>query len=176
MGKIVYCIVFLFCTTLSSIAQTYAEDENQITIDVTSEEDAQIPVLFQSLGIDNSINPQNTLIGEESQVFLRQIGDLNIATINVRASQSDIILLQSGNGNDVLLDYNVNTVFTDIMQNGDDNNILDFITNPTENVSLDLRQNGNNLNFERIGSNSLTRSLRFVQTQASPSWIIRSFN
>lgn len=167
-----------FCLSTSSMnAQTYSnEDTSEVEEINVDTNDAQISVLFQSLGIDNTANPKNNeLLG--SNIFLQQIGDFNTSTINVIADTSEINLLQNGTANDASLTYEAKSVFTEIQQNGNDNNVIDFaINNPLEDISLNLQQNGSNLNFERVGTNSLTRSMSFIQTAASPSLIIRSFN
>jgi len=131
--------------------------------------------IFNALGIDNIPNPLNeNLIG--SQVFLQQIGDFNDVNISVSAAASDISVVQNGNLNNTFLNYQVQTVITDIIQNGDGNVLSDFVIDPQENISLEVQQQGNFLTFERFGSNELTKSLRFIQTEASPSIIVRSFN
>ena len=43
-------------------------------------------------------------------------------------------------------------------------------------ISLNLIQNGDNLKFDKFGSNSITKNIKFTQTEASPTIIIRSFN
>lgn len=169
------CIAFLCSTSL--FAQTYEEEAqeqevngNEIVVDsqtVSSD-------IFLNLGFDTSANPRNQQITGNS-IFLTQIGDLNVVAINSNTTSSEIQLTQRGNFNFTGLDYRANTVVTSITQNGNFNLARDFVNNREANVSLDLQQNGNNLTFERFGTNSLTRSMRFVQTEASPTIIIRSF-
>ena len=178
-----YALIVLFIGTTSlSFSQTYTDDEEiEQTVDVevnssdTDIEENNATVVFDALGIDNSPNPLNgTLQG--SKVFLQQIGDLNNANVSVIANSSDISIVQNGNLNNTFLDYQVRTVITDIIQNGDGNVLSDFVNNPLEDISLNIEQQGNYLSFERFGSNELTKSLKFIQTEASPSIIVRSFN
>ena len=174
--KLLLIFLFFFSITICS-AQNYSEDENDDDLETELTNNsipANIPV-FNLLGIDNSLNPATQNI-EGNSVLLRQIGDFNNVNVAVVSTSSDINIVQNGDANDTFLDYRVNSVFTDIIQNGNDNNVIDFVTNPQENISLDLQQEGNYLSFERYGSNNLTRSLKFTQTEASPTIIIRSFN
>lgn len=167
-------LILLFCfSVIICNAQNYSEDESDDNLETELTNNA-IPV-FDLLGIDNSINSINQNI-EGNSIFLRQIGDFNNVNVSVRSTSSDINIVQNGSTNDTFLQYQVNSAFTDILQNGNDNNITDFVINPQEDISLDLQQQGNYLTFERYGSNSLTRSLKFTQTEASPTIIIRSFN
>lgn len=170
------CCVTLFCN-ITIFAQTYEEETesqevngNEIVVDsqtVSSD-------ILSTLGIDTSVNLRNQQITGNS-IFLTQIGDLNVVAINSNTNSSEIQLTQRGNFNFTGLDYRANTVVTSITQNGNFNLVRDFVNNPEANVSLDLQQNGNNLTFERFGTNSLTQSMRFVQTEASPTIIIRSY-
>ncbi|WP_299211044.1 hypothetical protein [uncultured Dokdonia sp.] len=169
------CLTLLYSATL--LAQTYEKDTeeqevngNEIVVDnqtVSSD-------IFLNLGFDTSVNPRNQQITGNS-IFLTQIGDLNIVSINSNTTSSEIQLTQRGNSNFTALDYRANTVVTTITQDGNFNLIRDFVNNPTVDVSLDLLQQGDNLTFERFGTNTLTRSMRFVQTEASPTIIIRSY-
>ncbi len=173
-----FLILLLFFSITVCTSQNYSEDENNDNIEAELEDNnlpINVPIVFNLLGIDNTTNSISDNINGNS-VFLQQIGDFNNVNVAVIANSSDIGIVQNGNANNTFLDYQVNTVFTDILQNGNDNNIIDFVTNPQEDISLELQQQGNYLSFERYGSNNLTRSLKFTQTEASPTIIIRSFN
>ena len=63
----------------------------------------------------------------------------------------------------------------DLTQNGDNNLIKDYVYDSSEDIYLNLQQDGDNLTFDKFGSNELTKSLQFRQTEASPKIIIRSF-
>lgn len=160
-------LCLLFCFAIS-FGQTYKDDDTSDTAITTLQE-------LQVLGIDNSPNPRSaTLTG--SSVFVRQIGEFNQANLRVSANASDINIQQNGDDNLAELEYQVNTAITNIQQNGNSNRIQDFVIDRTEDVSLDLVQEGNNMNFERSGSNALTRSLKFKQTTSYQTIIVRSFN
>ncbi len=173
---LIACCVALFCNT-ALFAQTYEEDTEEQEVngnEIVVDSQAVSADILLSLGIDTSVNPRNQQITGNS-IFLTQIGDLNVVAINSNTASSEIQLTQRGNFNFTGLDYRANTVVTSITQNGDFNLVRDFVNNTEANVSLDLQQNGNNLTFERFGTNSLTQSMRFVQTEASPTIIIRSY-
>ena len=106
---------------------------------------------------------------------MRQIGDFNTTRIVTRTNASEINLLQNGDYNDTNLDYTANTAVAELVQNGNNNKIKDFVNNPNADISLDLVQDGDYLNFERDGVNELTKSLKFRQSEASPTVIVRSF-
>jgi len=172
---IVFCIT-TFCS-IPLFAQTFDEDPgeeevngNEIVLDNQSVSSA----ILLNLGFDTSPNVRNQQITGNS-IFLTQIGDLNITSISSNTTSSEIQVTQRGNSNFTALDYRANTIVTNVTQDGNFNLIRDFVNNPTEDASLDLLQQGDNLTFERFGTNSITRSLRFVQTEASPTIIIRSF-
>jgi len=153
-------------------SQTYAE-KNEVE-KVLSGEKLE-PSILASFGITTTVNPRNSEISGNS-VFLNQIGELNEVNISTNTRSSEINVTQNGNYNKTDLRYTAKTAISDILQNGDYNLIKDFVNDPEQDISLDLLQEGDYLNFERQGVNDLTKSLKFRQTEASPSIIIRSFN
>lgn len=175
--KFIFSCLLLFCSTTTLFAQTFEEEpeeENVNGSEIVLDNQSVSSDIFLNLGIDNSPNVRNQQITGNS-IFLTQIGDLNLTAVNANTNSSEIQITQRGNSNFTVLDYRANTVVTTVTQDGNFNLIRDFVNNPTEDVSLDLLQQGDNLTFERFGTNSITRSLRFVQTEASPTIIIRSF-
>ena len=167
-----FFLIALFSFQLS-IAQTYTNDKVDDRARVENENIAR--GIFANFGVDNSANSRNSTIDGNS-VFLKQIGEFNTFSVATSTVASDINVLQIGNGNDVTLKYKANTAVADLVQNGNDNRISDFVSNGNIDISLDLTQEGNGLIFERDGANDLTRSLKFIQTEASPKLIIRSFH
>ncbi len=170
------CTVVFFLGTLTMFSQTYNDDEQTTEDEVIEIEVSNAtPTLFGNLGINNDINPRNSQI-QGNSLFLTQIGELNVANISTATVSSEINVRQEGTGNRTDLFYQARTAIADIEQTGDFNVVLDVVNSPSEDVSLQLEQQGDNLRFERIGVNSITKSLIFRQTEASPSLIIRSFN
>lgn len=170
-------IILLISVALLAIqpvlSQTYMNDPPQEEQLLNGA--ALTPTVLQNLGFSNAPNPKNALL-ENNSVFIRQIGDYNETSIRTNTFASEINLLQNGNYNNTGLDYTAKTAVADLIQNGNSNRITDFVLAPDADISLDLIQDGDNLNFERNGVNEITKSLKFRQTEASPSIIIRSFN
>ena len=136
--------------------------------------DELTPAILADMGVFTSSNPRNTEITGNS-VFLTQIGEMNEVLVTTNTISSEIKIIQNGNSNKTELNYYTLTAVADLVQNGDFNNIKDLVSNPDMDISLELTQQGDNLNFVREGVNELTKSLKFIQTEASPSLIIRSF-
>ena len=168
---IVSILVLLFCTQIG-FAQTYNEgDSNEETI---TKNDIDISrSIFSDFGIGTGANPRNSQISGNS-VFLTQIGAFNTTSIITETNASEITVSQNGDENNVELTYVANTAIADLTQNGDFNVIKDFVVNENEDISLDLIQDGDDLLFLREGVNSLTKSLKYRQSEASPTIIIRS--
>ncbi len=169
-------IVSVLCFGIyTTQAQTYTDESPEIvTEDEEIEEVAQVLSSFDLLGISSEPNLRNQAI-QGNLVSLRQIGDFNQVAVTVNANASDIAVNQFGQNNNTILEYEVNTAVSNLTQFGNNNRIRDYVIQRNENISLDLTQEGNNLYFERFGSNSLTESLQLKQTEASPTIIIRSF-
>lgn len=174
LKNIVPIIVVALLAIPTAWSQTYKNDNGTENGKEKIQGEKLSPELLANMGINTSPNPKNATV-EGNSVYVRQIGGYNIAQIQSRTAASDINLTQNGDYNDAYLDYTANTVVADIVQNGNSNRIRDFVNNPGADISLDLIQEGNSLNFEREGVNELTKSLKFRQTEASPSLIIRSY-
>jgi len=170
LGITLVLMLFVFRFGFS---QTYSDDSSS-SKQVISDQKVT-PSILANLGFSTAPNPRSAVI-QNNSVFVRQIGDYNKVAIGTTTEASEISLVQNGNYNNTTLDYTAKTAIANLLQNGDSNSIFDFVNNPEADVSLDLIQDGNNLNFERNGVNEITKSLRFRQTEASPSIIIRSFN
>lgn len=169
--KFIYLLVLCFLVTQLSLGQTYSSEEE------SNNEAVTLNGTNVSEGVFNSFFDTNTASTpvQGSAVFLTQIGEDNQARVRVSAQASDINILQNGNDNDVNLEYQVKSVFTDLQQNGNNNYILDYSIETNQEISLDLKQNGDNLTFERFGTNEISKNIKFTQTTASPIIIIRSF-
>lgn len=166
----------LLCLIMTPIvsAQTYKGNQGKTGSEIVLQGENVNPATLANLGIFNTPNPRNSTI-EGNVVSLRQIGDFNTASIQTNTNASEINLLQNGNNNNTELDYTANTAVADLIQSGDYNQIRDFVNNPDADISLDLIQDGNGLNFERNGVNELTKSIKFRQSEASPTIIVRSY-
>ena len=165
-------LILLLAFTQLSFAQTYNESEtNEETI---TENDVELSKeFFGNFGIGTGTNLRNSQI-TGSTLYLTQIGEFNVASIITETNASEINISQNGDVNNVALTYVANTAIAELTQNGDYNIIKDFVVNRNEDISLDLTQDGDGLIFVREGANSLTKSLKFRQTEASPTLIIKS--
>lgn len=172
-------LLALFCLLLVQIAtaQTFENDQeseeisgDEIIIDNTN---VNTQVL-NDLGFETNFAPDpSTIVG--NLVTIQQIGDLNNVSVSTTTASSDIAIIQNGNTNDIELSYTTNSVFARLNQQGNSNQVIDFVANPNADPALDLTQQGDNLSFERYGTNNLTNSLQFTQTEASPAIIVRSY-
>jgi len=162
----IYLCCFCFIIGNSVMAQTYI-----------NEEEVDYKVLEASINGLGMILTQpnfNTLQG--NAVALKQIGEYNQAEIRTQTTSSEIALTQNGRYNYTKLDYIANTAIAKLLQEGNNNQIRDYVNDAGTNISLELEQRGDDKVFERNGVNDLTQSLKFIQTDATPSLIIRSYN
>lgn len=155
-------------------SQTYKEEGNTNGDEKLTNVENMSPQILSNLGIISAPNPKNATV-QGNSVYVQQIGSYNTAQIQTRTNASEINLVQDGDYNDTNLNYRANTAIADLIQKGNNNRIKDFVNNPNADISLDLVQEGDYLNFEREGVNELTKSLRFRQSEASPTIIVRSF-
>jgi hypothetical protein len=152
-------------------AQTYTEAETNEEVYINN---ALAIKNLADFGLTNQEDPRLSML-QGNSVFLRQIGDFNEVNIQSQTVASDIKLNQNGEGNLTDLRYQVQKAAATLNQLGNSNVIRDFVNAPNENISLNLTQEGNQLQFERFGVNSMTKNIQLKQTEASPQVIIRSF-
>lgn len=166
--------ILLLSLAYSITAQTYSDDsETIVNADLVKNNTITTSAALQSFGISNQKNNRsNSLQG--NTIFLQQVGALNSTDIFITSNASELNINQNGAENNVTLGYNVKTAIVDISQEGFRNIAFDFVNDPTANVSLELTQTGDNLFFQREGTNSVIESLQFNQTSASPSIIVKS--
>ncbi len=157
----------------SAYSQTYKNETNSDDQKQLVEKELVSAQILTNLGVGTAQNDRNATLRGNS-VVLSQIGDYNTAAINVVAQASEININQVGDQNYVGLDYKVKTAISEILQEGNRNTVYDIVNNRDADISLDIQQQGNDLNFQRLGVNKLTESLQFKQTEASPVLIIRS--
>lgn len=170
-------LLMALAINLSEInAQTYAnDDENAVSGEEIVIDNATVnPEVLTSLGFQETTDRTTALQG--NLVRVQQIGEGNFVNVATATQASDITINQEGNFNNIQLNYRTQSVFVDLYQKGNTNTVLDFVSDANATPQLELTQEGSNLSFERFGSNSLTESLKFKQTQASPSIIVRSYN
>ena len=105
----------------------------------------------------------NATVNERNAVIIQQIGDNNQVFSRTTSQSSNINLYQKGDFNTVSLDVNAPTIEANVVQNGNDNYVLDYIYYSNLDVKLNAVQNGNNLTINRIGVNSLSNKLQLVQ-------------
>ncbi len=127
--------------------------------------------------INDLMNTENTTsrnTSTSSEVFINQIGNYNSVVSNTTTKNSTINIQQTGNSNEVDLNVRSNTYFANIVQDGDRNKLRDVVNNSRENATLNLTQEGRNLNFQRYGTNSITEKLQFKMSGTNKTLIIKS--
>ncbi|WP_109097854.1 hypothetical protein [Aquimarina sp. AU58] len=108
-------------------------------------------------------------------VFIQQIGTSNAVLSTIIAESSDIKILQKGDQNLVEINESAREIEKSIIQTGNNNSVTDFSFNPDISTNLELIQEGNNLIFERFGSNELSKNLKFKMSGDARTIIVRSF-
>jgi|SRR5690606_12906951 len=170
-------VAFVLFMTLSQISfsQNYSEDESGSETTTVTELNGEnvSPEVFNSF-FNTTVNTKLATV-QGNSVFVTQIGEYNKVAASVITNASDINIAQNGDLNKVQLVYEVDKVVADLAQNGNENEIKDYVIDTNAEISLDLTQNGDNLKFERFGANKISRNIKFTQTEASPTIIIRSF-
>ncbi|SHJ21379.1 hypothetical protein [Aquimarina spongiae] len=160
-------VAFLCLGTSLTFAQEAEEEEVLVT-----DQDK-----FITLSQINAITPQasSSVANGTNAVFIQQIGTDNVVLANIAAESSDIKIFQQGNENSVAIEETAREIEKQITQLGNNNSVVDFSFNPDTATNLELVQDGNNLIFERFGTNELSKNLKFRMTGDARTIVIRSF-
>jgi len=108
-------------------------------------------------------------------VFIQQIGAGNQVYSNITAQSSDIRLQQNGEQNRIDINETSREIEKFVTQNGANNTVTDFSFSPDISTSLEIVQEGNNLTFEKFGTNELSKNLKFKMSGNDRTIIVRSF-
>ncbi|SEL94341.1 hypothetical protein SAMN04487910_3665 [Aquimarina amphilecti] len=127
--------------------------------------------------IQNNTNAQlaRESMVNNSAVFIQQVGTNNQVFSNITAERSDIRLNQNGEQNLIDINETSREIEKLITQNGNNNSVIDFSFNRDISTNLEILQEGDNLSFERFGSNELSKNLKFKMTGNARTIIVRSF-
>lgn len=176
MNKIYFKQISLLCVFFTFTIAMYAQsvnEENQLLITdkdkfITLSQNGILPEI-------NTTTNRSILSNGVNTVFIQQIGSGNKVVSNIVAESSDITILQKGGQNNIEINESAKEIEKSITQSGDNNSVIDFSFNRDISTKLELIQDGNNLIFERFGSNELSKNLKFKMSGEARTIIVRSF-
>ncbi|MFZ0490391.1 MAG: hypothetical protein WCE57_12530 [Salegentibacter sp.] len=144
---------------------------------VTEGKDLPINPDMKELVLFSAMDQEFAIISSEApnQVFIKQVGQQNFSDVNVKSEESSLNLNQNGSQNFVNLSLNVRKVYGNVIQSGDNNFYTERTYGPSQQVTLNLEQKGNNLYLERYGSNSIGNKLNLKMTGDNKTIIVRNF-
>lgn len=108
----------------------------------------------------------------QSGINIRQIGDFNKVTANLKSNETKLAVDQNGDRNQLFLDKNAKTITQNVVQKGDNNKISDFTLYTNYNVNMEMIQKGDNQNIQNIGTNSMSKNMKITQTGNGASIIL----
>jgi len=175
-------LTFLSLLLVSSFitsAQEKKEVDNQKTKQVSDiynfkEEISEYLQISQIENTGNSIangNRQNN----RNIAIIQQVGNNNFALTNTASNRSNVQYLQTGDDNSILSVNRASNVRERVAQRGVSNSILHLSLRNLNTSNLNVIQRGNNLKFEKFGSNAQTNGLKFRMRGNNQTLIVRSF-
>ncbi|MDH7444630.1 hypothetical protein [Aquimarina sp. 2201CG14-23] len=171
MKKKITLYIAVFC--LFIVGNTYAQNTENANASLVESQERFITLNQLESNTSAQIAREN-MVGNNA-VFIQQIGTGNQVFSTITAQTSDIRLNQNGEQNLIDINETSREIEKFITQNGNNNTVTDFSFNPDVSTSLEILQEGDNLSFERFGSNELTKNLKFKMTGNARTIIVRSF-
>ncbi|WP_179345605.1 hypothetical protein [Winogradskyella ursingii] len=107
--------------------------------------------------------------------IIQQVGFGNNALTNTISASSNINYLQVGAKNFINSQNIVANTNEKVLQTGINNSLINFSFGNVSTSNLDVIQVGNNLKFEKFGSNAQTNALKFRMTGKNQTLFVRSF-
>ncbi len=169
-NTILNTLVFILLSTVVAFAQGSEESEISIT-----DQDKFIALSQVDNILSQSSRNQSSLSEGVNSIFIQQVGANNVVLSNIIAESSDIKIFQNGDQNIVEIEESAREIEKVITQNGNNNSVIDFSFNSEISTNLQLIQEGDNLIFERFGSNELSKNLKFKMSGDAKTIIVRSF-
>ncbi|WP_103071886.1 hypothetical protein [Aquimarina sediminis] len=174
MNKTIFKPVFPILVFFS-FSFTYAQNVEDEDSRLLNTDQDKFITLSQTNSIPTKSANKTLLSNGVNTVFIQQIGADNVVLSNINATSSDVKLVQNGNRNKIEINESAREVEKVITQTGANNSVIDFSFNPNISTTLELIQEGNDLIFERFGSNELSKNLKFKMSGDARTIIVRSF-
>lgn len=108
-------------------------------------------------------------------VLIRQVGETNTAFLNVFSDSYSIEVIQTGDYNTVDVNETALQISKNIIQTGDHNTYFENSFTSGEHTMMHLNQEGDNLYFEKFGSNALSDKIKLKMTGNSKTILLRNF-
>lgn len=154
---------------LFSLGTCLAQEEQDEFSSIFSTKQNSLLTLSKFSTLENK-NAVNTTA--QNAVFIQQIGDNNQARTTINSSNSNVNLNQNGSDNFIFLDKTANQINQFVLQQGSNNNVIDFNLSTNSSINSNFTQTGNNLNIINIGANSISKDLTINQSGNAGSVII----
>ncbi|WP_103863566.1 hypothetical protein [Aquimarina sp. I32.4] len=174
MNKIIVIQLVMFFS-FSSFFAIHAQEVKEEGQFLTTNQDKFIAISQVNDVLSQNDRNKTSVVTGNNVVFIQQIGIDNTVFSNVVAESSDIRIIQKGDHNKIDINESARTIEKVISQTGTNNSVIDFSFNSDIATKLELLQEGNDLIFERFGSNELSKNLKFKMSGDARTIIVRSF-
>ena len=114
-------------------------------------------------------------ISNKNSTTIQQIGDYNFLSTYSKFENGIVEYYQIGNFNIIESQSSISNLSETIVQEGNNNSAYNYTFGNVKSDELELMQSGNNLIFERFGTNSLTDNIKVKMQGNAKTIIIRSF-
>lgn len=132
---------------------------------------------LEDLVINSLLTQENKPVNQpESKVFINQIGTNNVANTIYRTENNTQFISQLGADNFTLLELNSVQIKADVLQKGTGNTYSDYDLIEKQTLNIKLRQQGDNLSFERFDTNSKSKDMQVTMQGYGKSVIVRNFD
>jgi len=168
-----FCLNIFFCLFFSTVVFSQEEEENAGFNQYSSSVFNSKKNTLHFISSLKEEQTKGTVSGTNfSLVIIDQVGQNNYVNTNLKAPYINLKVTQTDDNNEFILDKQGNSITQEVYQNGRNNSIRDFSLRMNEEVNTEYIQQGDNQKIEIIGSNSLSKSMKVIQSGNGASVII----
>lgn len=174
INRILFSIIFTACPFLISAQGLFNGAEKEIErFNEKTEISANFPPTLTPLELNFSDPAISTPQG--NNIFITQSGMNNDIKTSIFSQDAIVEMDQVGERNNVQMQIEADVVRGVIVQDGNDNQIFDYVPLSNQPVFFDFKQKGSNHHIESYGSNSISNGLKVELIGDSKTIIIKNF-
>ena len=166
----IYLIAFIALSSIGfAVGQTYKNVE--ITPRALAGSSADQLALYTSQFLRNTTPVANSVSNE---IFIRQVGNNNQFTSEIRSARSNVSAFQQGNNNEAYVNLEAVLIDEFILQRGSNNVFYDIGSGLKLYHSGQIIQNGTNQRLLFLGNNSLSDRIKVNMKGNNQTVIVRN--
>ncbi|MDR6300604.1 hypothetical protein [Mesonia maritima] len=165
----------LFLLAGCTLSFSQEEESSEVSnVNILDKKNENLNLISSSITTQSTSQARTGEGATSNSVYIQQIGQGNTIQSNVDSPDAVVDLNQNGANNRIDIAVRAASIRDNITQTGDNNSTIQYISDPTAQLKLEVNQEGN-ATYEQYGVNSKTDNIKVNQGSSSRTVIVRSF-